>query len=422
MSTIIANSARLMQEYKRVRKQSTALCESLCVEDYGLQAIAETSPPKWHLAHTTWFFETFLLKPFATDYVPVNNAYEYLFNSYYNGVGQQYARAQRGLLSRPTVDEVFQYRAVIDVQMLDLLADEGHKDSATILQRAELGLHHEMQHQELLLTDLKYSLAQNPMYPAYHSIESYSTRHLDVALAYSDFAGGLASLGTNNDDELFCFDNETPRHKVYLAPYALSNRPVTNAEYLQFMQDDGYQRAELWLADGWSKRQQEGWCTPLYWQQQAGSWLVFTLHGLVPLNLTEPVCHVSFYEADAYARWAGARLPTEAEWEHAADSEKFAGHFVDMHRLQPHGASDKGNSMQQLFGDVWEWTASSYGPYPGFIAAAGTIGEYNGKFMCNQMVLRGGSCVSDRRHIRVSYRNFFYPPDRWQFSGIRLAH
>ncbi len=429
---------RLAQEYTRVRSQSAALCEPLCVEDYGLQAVAETSPPKWHLAHTSWFFETFLLKPFVASYTPVNEAYEFIFNSYYNGIGQQYARDQRGLLSRPTVDEVYQYRASIDAHILELLADQRHKDRATILLRVELGLHHEMQHQELLLTDLKYSLAQNPLYPVYHclpphALPTHPAQRVDAPLAFNDFAGGLITAGTDIDNQPFCFDNETPQYKTYIAPYALAKRHVTNAEYLQFMQDGGYQRAELWLADGWAMRQEKSWQAPLYWrkegkeeewqagQQQTGEWRVFTLHGLVPLDLTEPVCHVSFYEADAYARWAGARLPSEAEWEHAASSEAITGNFVDAQRLHPHSAVTNSSAMLQLFGDVWEWTASSYGPYPGFAAAAGAIGEYNGKFMCNQMVLRGGSCVSDRHHIRASYRNFFYPPDRWQFSGIRLA-
>lgn len=437
-SSITLASAGLAQEYKRVRAQSTALCEPLCVEDYGLQAVAETSPPKWHLAHTSWFFETFLLKPFNASYRPVNEAYEFIFNSYYNGIGEQYARDRRGLLSRPTVDEIYQYRALIDAQILQLLADEKHADRAIILQRIELGLHHEMQHQELLLTDLKYSLAQNPLYPAYHSLPPDSTKCSKTPLAFHDFAGGLITAGTDSGNQPFCFDNETPQHQTYIAPYALAHRLVTNGEYLQFMRAGGYQRAELWLADGWAMRQEKSWQAPLYWKQEGrqegkqqgqqqeklkerNQWQVFTLHGLVPLELTEPVCHVSFYEADAYARWAGARLPSEAEWEHAASAEAVTGHFVDARHLHPHAAADNSSAMQQLFGDVWEWTASSYGPYPGFAAAAGAIGEYNGKFMCNQMVLRGGSCVSDRHHIRNSYRNFFYPPDRWQFSGIRLA-
>lgn len=438
-TSITLDSTALVQEYVRVRTQSAALCEPLCVEDYGLQAVAETSPPKWHLAHTSWFFETFLLKPFIANYTPVNAAYGFIFNSYYNGIGQQYARHQRGLLSRPTVDEVYQYRASIDARMQDLLAEQHHPDRAAILQRTELGLHHEMQHQELLLTDLKFSLAQNPLFPAYLSPAPRSAQRSQLALGFSDYAGGLVTLGTDTDQQPFCFDNETPQHKTFIAPFALANRPVTNGEYLQFMQSGGYQCAELWLADGWAMSQEKEWQAPLYWMQkqltgiqedaqvrqqenrQSGEWQVFTLHGLGPLELTQPVCHVSFYEADAYARWAGARLPSEAEWEYAASAEVVAGNFVDSRRLQPQSVATSDNAMQQLFGDVWEWTASSYGPYPGFAAAAGAIGEYNGKFMCNQMVLRGGSCVSDRHHIRASYRNFFYPLDRWQFSGIRLA-
>lgn len=407
-----------IEEFRRIRRQSEVQCEPLATEDYGLQAIPETSPPKWHLAHTTWFFETFILKPFAAHYEPCNANYEYLFNSYYNGVGAQFPRAQRGLLSRPTVADIYRYREWVDERIIDLLGERGHKDRATILERLTLGLHHEQQHQELLFTDLKFNLSLNPLSPVYMARELPPEPN-PIALEWIEFEGGLAQIGHTGPG--FHFDNELPRHAFALAPFALANRLVTQAEFLAFIEDGGYRRPELWLSDGWACVQERGWEAPLYWLRDGSDWSVFTLHGRVPLRPQSPACHVSYYEADAYARWANARLPTEQEWEAAACDYPVEGHFMNDGVVHPRAACGSAKALQQLFGDVWEWTASAYAPYPGFKAAAGTIGEYNGKFMCNQMILRGGSCASDRAHLRASYRNFFYPADRWQFSGIRLA-
>lgn len=409
----------LQDAYRRVRRQSEVLCEPLAIEDYSLQAMAETSPPKWHLAHTAWFFETFLLKPFYDSYEPCNPAYDHLFNSYYNAVGPQFARHQRGLLSRPTVAEVYRYREYVDDHMQRLFAQEEHRDREEILQRIQLGLHHEQQHQELLLTDIKYSFSKNPLQPVYLARE-LPPASAAVALDWLTFEGGVVEVGFDRSSD-FSFDNELPRHSCVVRTFALANRPVTQAEFLAFIEDGGYQRPEFWLADGWTCVQQQGWQAPLYWQRDGSNWKQFTLHGVAPVAPQAPVCHVSFYEADAYARWAGARLPTEQEWEMAATGEPVEGHFMNDGVLQPRAACGSSRELQQLFGDVWEWTGSSYAPYPGYQPREGAIGEYNGKFMCNQLVLRGGSCASDRDHLRASYRNFFYPADRWQFSGIRLA-
>jgi len=406
--------------YKRVRKQTEVLCQPLVTDDYGLQAMPETSPPKWHLAHTTWFFETFLLKPFVKNYRPYNEHYEPLFNSYYNGVCTPFPRARRGVLSRPTTAEIFRYRDAVDEHMLELLERAEPSQRALIAERVKLGLNHEQQHQELLLTDLKYNFSLNPLQPVY--VEPALTPHPGAApkMRWCEFAGGMSEMGFDPATG-FCFDNETPLHQVFLHPFALASRPVTNGEYMNFIRDGGYRRPEFWLADGWLALQQGGWSAPLYWREEGNSWRVFTLHGSVPFNPEEPVCHISYYEADAYARWADARLPTEMEWEHVARPMPIQGHFINDGYLHPRPGCGRSDDMQQLFGDVWEWTASHYVAYPGFAPHPGVVGEYNGKFMCNQMVLRGGSCATDREHVRASYRNFFYPPDRWQFSGIRLA-
>jgi ergothioneine biosynthesis protein EgtB len=388
-------------------------------EDQVVQVMDDASPTKWHLAHTTWFFETFLLKPFARNYHPYHPCYEHLFNSYYNSVGTPFPRARRGLLSRPTVAEIFQYRGAIDEQMQALLAQTDHPQRGEILRRTELGIHHEQQHQELLLTDIKYNFAQNPLAPVYAQPVVRPASAAPPKLQWREYAGGAFKLGCDGGGH-FCFDNETPRHTAFVQPFALANRPVTNGEFMAFMADRGYQRPELWLSDGWQAVQQHGLSAPLYWRQRERQWQIFTLQGLGALNPSEPVCHVSFYEAEAYARWAGARLPTETEWEYAAAAQAVEGHFINDGIFHPR-STGAGDHLQQLFGDVWEWTASAYAPYPGFTATPGALGEYNGKFMCNQMVLRGGSCVSEREHIRATYRNFFYPLDRWQFSGIRLA-
>lgn len=396
--------ADLAEDFSLTRRASMDFCAPLQLEDYGLQAAAFASPPKWHLAHTSWFFETFLLKPYLPAYASPNPQYEVLFNSYYNGIGEQHPRDRRGLLSRPTLEEVLAYREHVNRAMLALLGDGDHPDYPAIRERTRLGIEHERQHQELFFTDITYSLAANPLFPAYDPEGALpAVRASEPATsAWREFPGGLVEIGHFGDG--FCFDNELPRHKVYLEPYALAQRLVSNADYQRFIDDGGYERPDLWLADGWATVQAEGWRAPLYWVDRDGQALEFCLQGLQPRRDDSPVCHVSGYEADAYARWAGARLPTEPEWEHAA---------------APTAAHDEG--LEQLYGARWQWTQSAYSPYPGFRPAANAIGEYNGKFMSNQWVLRGSSFVSAESQSRATYRNFFYPQDRWQFSGIRLA-
>lgn len=414
----------LKTRFQYTRQQSVQACQPLEIEDFGLQAAAFASPPKWHLAHTSWFFETFVLKPFVAEYQTPDPLYEVLFNSYYNGIGEQFTRRQRGLLSRPTVTQVMDYRAFIDEAMLSLLDASAHPQRPTILARTRLGIEHEQQHQELFYTDLKYSLAVNPLYPAYQPGTTANTQSA-VPLAWREYAGGLIEVGVDTSaigTEPFAFDNEGPVHKVHINPYALANRLVTNGEYQAFMDDGGYQRPELWLADGWATVQEQNWQQPLYWQQTDGKPLHFTLNGICERQRDEPVCHLSGYEADAYANWADARLPTEAEWEFAASQQSFKANIFDANKLQPSAIEqDDAEPLLQLYDNCWQWTGSAYRPYPGFRPSAGAIGEYNGKFMANQWVLRGGSCVSQSGHLRPSYRNFFYPQDRWQFSGLRLA-
>lgn len=407
----------MQQQFELTRKQSLEICSPLENEDYSLQADSFVSPPKWHLAHTSWFFETFILKPFAPGYVPVNEHYEVLFNSYYNGIGEQFPRHQRGLLSRPTVADVVDYRRQVDAAMTALLATEGHGQRQQILERTVLGIEHERQHQELFFTDLKYSLSINPLYPLYQAA-SPPKDQITSPVRWLEFSGGLMEVGFAGDG--FCFDNELPRHQSFLQAFALADRLVSNGEYSQFVEDGGYQRPDLWLADGWACVQNNKWCKPLYWQERGDQSLEYTLHGLQPRSQNNPVCHVSAYEADAYARWAGARLPTEQEWELAAAGQPPPAGGLDDGYLHP-TPPEKGEGLKQLYNNCWQWTQSAYSPYPGFASTAGAIGEYNGKFMSNQVVLRGGSCVSKSEQLRPSYRNFFYPQDRWQFSGIRLA-
>ena len=415
-------SKAIDQLYRETRRQSETFCAPLNDEDCGLQADDFVSPPKWHLAHTSWFFETFLLKPFLPGYTTPDSRYEVLFNSYYNGVGEQFPRPQRGMLSRPTVAQVLDYRAKVDSAMAALLASTQHPERDTIIARTQLGVEHERQHQELFFTDIKYSLAVNPLLPTY--IEAAGIEETEIsATRWHGFPGGLVEFGF--DGTGFCFDNELPRHKAFLEPFELANRLVSNGEYQKFIDDDGYRRPELWLSDGWSTVTNQAWQAPQYWLERDGEALEYTLHGVRPRRAGTPVCHVSGYEADAYARWAGARLPTEYEWELAAADaartsadEKASG--VDAGYYHPRAAPG-GDGLQQLYGDCWQWTQSAYSPYPGFSSSPGAIGEYNGKFMSNQWVLRGGSCVSKADQVRPSYRNFFYPQDRWQFSGIRLA-
>ncbi len=406
-------SAALAEAYARVRADSEALCAPLATEDYGIQTMPDVSPPKWHLAHTSWFFETFLLKPYVEGYREFHPRYGYLFNSYYETVGTFFPRPQRGLLSRPTVEEVYAYRHHVDAHMYALLHSAVPDD---VVLRTRVGLNHEQQHQELLLTDIKHILGFNPLRPAYRELAA-PPRGSAAALRWVELPEGVQEIG--HPGAGFGYDNELPRHQVFLAPARLASRPVSNAEFLAFVEADGYARAEHWLSEGWKAVQEQRWTAPLYWERIEGEWWHMTLGGMRPLDPHAPVSHVSFYEAEAYARWAGRRLPSEAEWECAAAAAPVQGNLRDSGYLQP--AAGAGEGLQQLFGDVWEWTASPYGPYPGFRPLAGSLGEYNGKFMCSQMVLRGGSCVTPADHIRASYRNFFYPGDRWQFSGFRLA-
>ncbi|MEA3639373.1 MAG: ergothioneine biosynthesis protein EgtB [Lamprobacter sp.] len=420
----------LSAAYRRVRAFTEQLCEPLEIEDYMLQAAVEASPAKWHLAHVSWFFETFLLKPFLPGYAVFHPRFDYLFNSYYEQTEAGFwPRPERGLISRPTVSEVYAYRHQVDEAMLRLLADCPAEHAETLQARLAIGLNHEQQHQELLVTDIKYNLAHNPLRPAYRADLPTAPVRAPVPLTFTAFEGGVHSFGAQPEGQgdsnpsspapSFAYDNEFPRHQRLLEPFRLADRLVTNAEYLDFIEDGGYQHPGLWLSDGWAQIKTQGWQAPLYWEQLDAVWHETTLGGRRPLNPAEPVCHLSYFEAEAYARWAGRRLPTEFEWEHAAADRAVEGHFVDAARLHPTPAG-KG-ALQQLFGDCWEWTASAYLPYPRYRAVEGALGEYNGKFMSGQMVLRGGSCATSRDHARATYRNFFYPHERWQFKGIRLA-
>jgi ergothioneine biosynthesis protein EgtB len=409
----------LAAQYRAVRQATEALCEPLAVEDYVLQSMPDASPAKWHLAHTAWFFETFVLSPHRAGYRPFHPQFAVLFNSYYNAVGPRWPRPQRGLLSRPTVAEVYRYRAYVDEQMAALFEPAPADVLRRVADVVVLGLNHEQQHQELLLTDLKHALAANPLQPVYRETAPQGGK--PPALEWHTFPAGVVWLGHDGDG--FAFDNESPRHRAFLEGFRLANRLVTNGEYLAFIEDGGYERPELWLSDGWAARQVHGWTAPLYGEREGGDWTTMTLAGPRPVDAGEPVCHVSYYEADAFARWAGARLPTEAEWETVAATVPVAGHFAEAGHYHPAAAvaADDRGPIYQLYGDVWQWTASPYVAYPGYAPPAGALGEYNGKFMCNQMVLRGASCATPRSHARRSYRNFFPPEARWQFTGIRLA-
>jgi ergothioneine biosynthesis protein EgtB len=408
----------LLARYHDVRRTTERLCQPLSVEDHVVQAMPDVSPTKWHLAHVSWFFETFLLEPHLEGYVPRHPAYRVLFNSYYNGVGPQFSRLDRGHLSRPTVAEVQAYRAAVDDGMTALLESGEAAGLASLTPLLELGLNHEQQHQELILTDIKYNLAVNPLHPAYQAMAPPAGTATQP-LGWRRYPGGLHGIGHDGDG--FAFDNESPRHAVYLRPFQLADRLVTNGEYLEFVEAGGYRMPTLWLSEGWRVVQERGWRTPLYWEESGGGWQAQTLSGLLRVDLHAPVVHVSYYEADAYARWRGVRLPTEQEWEHAAVGVPVAGHFQERGVLHPLPAAGDAGVVAQLFGDAWEWTQSPYAPYPGYRAAPGAVGEYNGKFMVNQLVLRGGSCASPQSHLRATYRNFFPPDARWQFSGIRLA-
>ena len=420
-STIVPDLSDLLAAYQAVRSHTDALTVPLSSEDQCIQSMPDVSPTKWHRAHVTWFFETFLLKPHLGGYTEYHPAFGYLFNSYYEAVGERHPRPDRGHLSRPSCQEVADYRAHVDEAMAELLAGPLAGPTAELV---ALGLHHEQQHQELLLMDIKHVLSTNrALWPAYHDLVpspvGLSANGQPAAPGWVGFDGGEVAVGHAGDG--FAFDNESPRHRVILPPYRLADRLVTCGQWREFMADGGYDTPTLWLSDGWYQRLEHCWEAPSYWDHHPDDgWRVFTLHGLQPLSPDEPVCHLSYYEADAFARWAEARLPTEAEWEHAAADQAPEGNLGDRGRWHP-AAAPPGNGLRQLYGDVWEWTASPYGPYPGFRPAPGAVGEYNGKFMVNQFVLRGGACVTPPGHIRATYRNFFHPHTRWHFSGVRLA-
>lgn len=415
---IDAGSDALRERFLRVRQTTERLAAPLSEEDCALQAMPDASPTKWHLAHTSWFFETFLLEKFTSGFKPFDPAFRVLFNSYYNGVGDKHPRAERGLISRPDLATVLKYRHHVTARIADALPHLSQQPEALALMW--LGCNHEEQHQELILTDLKYLLAKNPLKPAYETrwpltaIEARQRRWIG-------YQGGLVEIG--HDGEGFSFDNEGPRHRVFLQPFELASHPVTHGDFAAFIADGGYRRPELWLSMGWDWVQANRIEAPLYWQREQDTWRTFTLRGMVDIDAQTPICHVNYFEADAYARWADARLPREAEWEFAAAAQPITGNFLEDRALHPLALREEtaADAPAQMFGDVWEWTQSAYLPYPRFKAAEGAVGEYNGKFMCNQFVLRGGSCVTPGQHIRASYRNFFPPDARWQFSGLRLA-
>jgi ergothioneine biosynthesis protein EgtB len=409
-------SQDLAGRYLELRAASERLIEPLSPEDCVIQSMEDASPAKWHLAHTSWYFETFVLEAAFPEYRHFDRRFRFLFNSYYNAVGAQFSRPQRGMLSRPDLATVIAYRRHVDERIEAALRKELLDEES--LDLVELGIHHEQQHQELLLTDVKHLLSLNPLHPAYRESPP-PPRGEAPPLVWHRYREGIREIG--HDGEGFAFDNEGPRHRVFVQAFELASRPVTNGEFAEFVDDGAYERPEAWLADGWALVERGRWRQPLYWERGEHGWQALGLAGLRDVRPEDPVCHLSFYEADAYARWAGSRLPTEAEWECAARDAPIAGNFVEDDLLAPRAAAASGAGPAQLFGDVWEWTASPYLPYPGFEPPPGAVGEYNGKFMSNQLVLRGGSCVTPRSHIRPTYRNFFYPHQRWQFSGLRLA-
>jgi ergothioneine biosynthesis protein EgtB len=418
LNVIVAPAtSSLGERYTDVRAQTESLCEPLEVEDYVVSSMPDVSPTKWHLAHTSWFYETFILTDHAPEYRSPNPRYAYLFNSYYVQAGERHCRAQRGLVTRPTVAEVFAYRHHVDDAVRQLIGRIGDDVDHPAYPLIVLGLHHEQQHQELLLTDIKHVLWMNPLHPVYRARPTLPQR--DVApMHWHDIPEGIHRIGFDGDG--FSYDNESPSHRVLINPFRMANRLVTNGEYLSFIEDGGYDRADLWLSAGLAAVRERRWNAPLYWERDSDGWSEFTLAGMRPLDAAEPVCHVSYYEADAYSRWAGYSLPTEAEWEVAARDVPVRGTFVESARFHPAPAPG-GDGLQQLYGDVWQWTRSAYTAYPGFRPATGAIGEYNGKWMADQWVLRGASCATPQSHARATYRNFFPSDARWQFTGIRLA-
>jgi ergothioneine biosynthesis protein EgtB len=406
----------LAERYHRVRQATHDLQRPLSPEDCTTQSMPDASPTKWHLGHTTWFFERLVVAAATAGYQPQRPEFWILFNSYYNSLGRQHPRPRRGLLSRPSLDEVLEYRAAVDRQMERLFA-EGRLDEG-LMDVVEVGLNHEQQHQELIVTDVKHLLSCNPLYPAYHT-PSGEPAAGPPAMGWVSYPEGLRWAGFGGEG--FAYDNERPRHRVFVEAFDLATRPVTCGEYLEFMREGGYDQPLLWLSNGWATVQETGWRAPGYWEERNGEWLAYTLSGLRAIDPNEPVCHISYFEADAFARWAGVRLPSEFEWETAATNARIEGNLLDSGRLHPSGAHGPQGQLTQLIGDVWEWTKSGYDPYPGYAPPAGALGEYNSKFMCSQLVLRGGSCATPASHIRATYRNFFPPEARWQFSGIRLA-
>jgi ergothioneine biosynthesis protein EgtB len=403
----------------QTRKLSIELAAPLSAEDMAVQAMDDASPTKWHLAHTTWFFETFVLTPYLPGYQLFDEAFNYCFNSYYEHQGPRQPRPKRGLLTRPPLERILAYREHVDLALAQLLAEQPAASPAW-MRRLEIGINHEQQHQELILTDILALFAANPLRPAYRAARVGSDRGRLEPARWLDFPGGVFRIG--HEGSGFSWDNEQPCHDALLRPFRLADRPVTNWEWLEFIADGGYETPTLWLSDGWTTVNRENWRAPLYWERRDAEWLEMTLEGLQPLRLDAPVAHVSYYEADAFARWSGDRLPTEFEWEVAAATACEEGNFLETAALRPRPAeAEPDGSPRQMFGDVWEWTQSAYLPYPGYRAPEGALGEYNGKFMVGQQVLRGGSCATPERHIRASYRNFFYPHQRWQFTGLRLA-
>lgn len=415
--------AELITQYDEVRRFTEKICQPLEVEDYVIQAVGDASPPKWHLGHTSWFFEQFVLHQYVKNYHPYREEYYFVFNSYYNSFGDRVLRTQRGTLSRPTVREVYEYRTEIDGRVRDLIESIESDKFDALTEIIRLGLHHEQQHQELTLTDTKWNFGANPLKPEYRQLDLPSNGIDLPEPRFIEFEGGIAEIG-HEGTTTFAYDNESPKHKVFLNDFALMDRLVTCGEYLAFIEDGGYETANLWLDDGWTIVNEEQWRHPHYWEKTEEGWKIFTLGGMRPLKLDEPVCHVSLFEAAAFARWSGKRLPTEFEWERAAQTlneNQLRGNFVDDDYLHPLAADPSIDGLRQMFGDVWEWTNSAYLPYPGYLQTGGALGEYNGKFMSGQMVCRGGSCLTSRNHLRISYRNFFQPEKRWQVLGFRLA-
>jgi ergothioneine biosynthesis protein EgtB len=418
LGSAMNDKSKTRNKFNSVRSFTEKLCAPLEIDDYVIQSMPDVSPTKWHLGHTSWFFETFILEKAIPDYKPFHPLYTYLFNSYYIQVGEIWHRPNRGLLSRPTVKDIFNYRNFINNNTIDLIETCDDKLYNEIAPLIEIGLNHEQQHQELLLTDIKNVLSINPLNPVY-SERNINPSNVTSELEWVEFEGGVVEIGS--DGKGFNFDNETPVHKEFIYPFKLANRLITNKEFMGFIEDKGYETATLWLSDGWATVESEGWRAPLYWEIKDGKWWNFTLNGFRQVNPDEPVCHICQYEADAFAQWRGCRLPSEAEWEVAARNLPYTGNLVENENHHTIPVERNVDGLRQMYGDVWEWTQSAYLPYPGYKPLPGALGEYNGKFMSNQIVLRGGSCATSQTHIRNTYRNFFPPPSRWQFTGLRLA-